>query len=64
MKRRAAFRLAWIMCALTLAMIFATVVLAVLNPGRLDDLSFSIVGVAGAVVGGVVASKRPDNPVG
>ena len=49
---------------MTLILISCTAVLAVLNPGRLDELSFSIVGVAGAVVGGVVASKRPDNPVG
>jgi hypothetical protein len=63
-KRRAASRLAWGASALTLVLTACMVVLAVLNPGRLDELSFSIVGVAGAVVGGVVASKRPDNPVG
>lgn len=37
---------------------------SLLTPNRLDDPSFSIVGVASAVVGGMVASERPTNIVG
>ncbi len=64
MKPRMAFRLAWGTCTLTLLLISCIVVLAVLNQRGFENVSFSIVGVAGMVVGGVVASKRPANLVG
>jgi hypothetical protein len=63
-KRRAAFRLAWGTCALTLVLTVCIVVLAVLSHRGFDYASFSIVGVSSAVVGAVVASKRPANIVG
>jgi hypothetical protein len=59
-----ASRLAWGLCALTLALICVVVVLTLLNAADLGNLSFSIVGVASAVVGGLVASRRPENPIG
>jgi hypothetical protein len=64
MKPRTAHRLAWGTCALTLAMTAGVVVLALLNRSDSGSLSFSIVGVSSTVVGGVVASRRPANPVG
>jgi hypothetical protein len=63
-KSRTASYLAWGMCALTLAMTAGVVVLSLLNRADSGALSFSIVGVSSAVVGGVVASRRPSNPVG
>lgn len=64
MSPQTAFRLAWGMCVLTLALIFVTDVLSVFNSSSLDGLSFSIVVIASAVVGGVVASRRPSNLIG
>jgi hypothetical protein len=62
---RTAHRLAWGTCALALAMMAATAVLAVLNRADSGNLSYSaIVGVSTVAVGGVVASRRPANPVG
>ena len=43
--------LAWALCAVALALISGTVVLAVLNARDLDNVTFSIVGISGAVVG-------------
>jgi hypothetical protein len=63
-KPRTAHRLAWGTCALTLAMTAGVVVLALVNRSDSGSLSFSIVGVSSTVVGGVVASRRPENPVG
>jgi hypothetical protein len=62
--RRTARSLAWGTCALTLALTCGVVVLSLLSATDLGNLSFSIVGVASAVVGGLVASRRPGNPVG
>jgi hypothetical protein len=64
MRPRTASRLAWGTCALTLAITAGVVVLALLNRSDSGSLSFSIVGVSSTVVGGVVASRRPANPVG
>ena len=64
MKRRAASRLAWGTCALTLIFISGIVVLTFLTRHGFDDLSFTIVGVSSTIVGAVVASKRPANLVG
>jgi hypothetical protein len=55
---------AWALCAVTLALIACVVVLGVLNPLTSSNPSFSIVGITGVVVGGVVASRRPQNAVG
>src|SRR5215210_7919894 len=64
MKPRTAARLAWGTCALTLALTTGVVVLAFLNRSDSGSLSFSIVGVSSTIVGGVVASRRPANPIG
>ena len=63
MSRRAAGWVAWSGCGLALAFIACAVALAVLNGGS-QDLSFLIGEAAGALVGGLVASRRPRNPVG
>jgi hypothetical protein len=63
-KPRTARRLAWGTCALTLAMTAGVIALSLLNRSDFGSLSFSIVGVSSTVVGGVVASRRPANPVG
>ncbi len=65
MKAGTAFRLAWGVTALTLACIACAVVLAILN--RSDVAAAAIFPLAltvSAVVGGLVASRRPANPVG
>ncbi len=64
MRPRTASRLAWFLCALTLAMVCGVVPLVLLNAVDLGTLSFSIVGVTSALVGGLVASRRPENPIG
>jgi signal transduction histidine kinase len=56
--------IAWSACGLSLFFILCTLTLDILN-GTLDaNSSFAIVVVANAVVGGLVASRRPANPVG
>jgi hypothetical protein len=65
LKAGTAFRLAWGVTALTLACIACAVVLAILN--RSDVAAAAIFPLAltvSAVVGGLVASRRPANPVG
>ena len=64
MKHRAASRLAWGASALTLAMICGVVVLTLFNAAALASLSSSIIMVTSVVVGGLVASRRPENPIG
>lgn len=64
MKPRTASRLAWGTCALTLALISATLVLAILARESFADLGFPLIWVSGAVVGGLVASRLPGNLVG
>jgi hypothetical protein len=56
--------LAWGICVFTLALIFASLVLALLGTARVIGLDFPLVGVSGALVGGLVASRKPHNPVG
>ena len=64
MSARAASRLAWSVCALALALIVCTLVLAVLNGADAEAVSFPLALTASATVGGLVASRRPANPVG
>jgi len=63
-KPRMGSRLAWTACVLILILIAATVVLAVLARDSFADLGLPLVWVAGAVVGGLVASRLPSNLVG
>ncbi len=56
--------LAWSVCALTLALIVGAVALATLNHYDLSVLSFLVAQATAALVGGLVASRRPANPVG
>jgi hypothetical protein len=51
-------------CVLTLILVAGTIVMNYLNGGDIYDVNFAIVGVSSAVVGGVVATRRPVNPVG
>ncbi len=56
--------LARALCALTLAMIACAVALAALNGYDLGRLAFLVAEATAALVGGVIASRRPRNPVG
>ena len=56
--------LAWDICVLALALILVTLALALLGASRVIGLNFPLVGVSGALVGGLVASRKPHNPVG
>ena len=63
--RARSHRVAWSICGLTLALTACSVVLAVLN--RSDVASavvFPLALTVSAMVGGLVASRRPANPVG
>jgi len=55
---------AWGICALTLVLISGSLVLALLGTTRFVGLDIPLVGVSGALVGGLVVSRRPGNPVG
>ena len=62
---RAAAWLAWALCALALTSIICAVALAILN--RSDVAAAAIFPLAltvSAMVGRLVASRRPENPVG
>ena len=56
--------LAWALCALTLGLIACAVVLALLNRYSLWDVTFLVAQASAALVGGLIASRRPRNPVG
>lgn len=64
MKRRTAFRLAWGACTLAGVLISCTLVLAVMNRLVLEAWTFSFVSATSAVVGALISSRRPANPVG
>ncbi len=64
MGTRAAARLAWSVCALVLVLIACALALAFLNGADVDAVSFPLGLTASALVGGLVASRRPENPVG
>ncbi len=52
------------MCGLTLALIACALALTLLNGADVQAVSFPLAITASAVVGGLVASRRPENPVG
>ena len=56
--------LAWSVCALTVVLIACTVALAFLNRSEVRAVIFPLGLTVSAVVGGLVASRRPENPVG
>ncbi|HEU4494346.1 MAG TPA: hypothetical protein VFR69_09150, partial [Rubrobacteraceae bacterium] len=64
MNPRTAFRLAWGACALALILTAGAYALAVFGRADFAALDFPLVGMSSAVVGGLVASRRPGNPVG
>jgi hypothetical protein len=64
MRPLTASRLAWGLCALTLALICGVAWLTLLNAEDPGSLSFSIVGLTSVFVGRLVASRRPENPIG
>ncbi len=64
MRSRTASRLAWSVCGLSLALLACAIVLAVLNGADVEAVSFPLAITASTVVGGLVASRRPQNPVG
>ena len=73
MSARGAARLAWSVCAVSLALTVAGLVFVVLNPttprgvtlgSRVSDVMFVVALLAFSVVGALVASRRPGNPIG
>ncbi len=64
MRSRTASRLAWSVCVLSLALSACAAALAVLNGDDIEAVSFPLAMAASAVVGGLVASRRPENPIG
>jgi hypothetical protein len=70
MSTRTAAWVAWIICALSLAIATIDLVLVALNSSQPDVripepwLAHTVSAVAFSTVGGVVASRRPDNPIG
>jgi hypothetical protein len=64
MSRRTVARLAWSLCAGCLVGGFGAVVLQVLNGAGLRSAPLAASLLAFAVVGGLVASRQPRNPVG
>jgi hypothetical protein len=64
MSRRAAARLAWSVCGLTLALIACALALAFLNPSNVQEVTSPLALSVSTVVGGLIASRRPANPVG
>jgi hypothetical protein len=64
MSSRASVWLAWSLCALALALIVCAIVLAFINSSDVAAVIFPLGLTAGAVVGGLIASRRPENPVG
>jgi hypothetical protein len=64
MSRRNAARLAWALCALAVALIACAVALALINRADAGSVILPLGLTVSAVVGGLVASRRPANPVG
>jgi hypothetical protein len=61
---RAAVRLAWSLCTLTVVLVAFVVVFVIFYQDNLRDLAFLLAVVSNALVGAVLASNRPRNPVG
>ena len=63
-------RVAWTICAISLALATIDLVLVALNPSHPDVripepwLAHMVGAVAFSLVGAVVASRRPENPIG
>jgi hypothetical protein len=51
-------------CGLSLALLACALALAVLNGADIETVSFPLAMTASALVGGLIASRRPENPVG
>ena len=64
MNHRAAAWLAWSLCALTIALVTFVVVFAFFYRDDLRGLAILLAVVSNALVGAVLASHRPRNPVG
>ena len=64
MRHRRAPMIAWTACLLAMALIICAIVLGVLNGADAEAVSFPLALTVSAVVGGLVASRRPANPVG
>jgi len=64
MRPRTASRLAWGLCLLSLALSACAVVLAILSGAHTEVVGSPLALTASAVVGGLVASRRPENPIG
>ena len=64
MRARTAPRLAWSLCGMSLGLIACTLALAGLDGADVQGVSFPLALTASALVGGLVASRRPENPVG
>jgi hypothetical protein len=64
MNTRTAAWLAWSVCGLTVVLVACTVALAFLNRSEVRAVIFPLCLTLSAVVGGLVASRRPANPVG
>ena len=64
MRIRAATWLAWSLCILLLALIACAVVLAVLNGYGLLNVAFLFAVASATLVGSLIASRHPKNPIG
>jgi hypothetical protein len=64
LSRRTTFRIAWSLCGLTLVLIACALVLAVQNRYPVSELYFLMTEVSAALVGALIASRQPRNPVG
>ena len=72
MSARAAAWLAWSLCALCVALAVASLILALLNEHTLGEIfiseeaivTFAIWTMSFSVVGALIASHRPKNPIG
>ena len=64
MSFRAASWLAWSLCALTVVLVTCVVAFTVLTGTGPRDITFLLGVVSSTIVGAIVASRRPSNPIG